>query len=236
MKAVFISLFLFFSSFIFAQDVEETFLQANNQYQSNQFEQALDLYSSIERKGPATWCNMGNCAFRMKNYVEALVFWKRAKKGASRSELIDLNKHIAAVDQLLGRAPKAGGLEQYADRILGRFSLFSLQLLFLFAWLSLFGFIFFVRVYKPIFISILLPTSLVFGFATFAKYRLHSNPAAIVIEKSVSLFSGPDQNYPILKKTNLADEVAVLQQRDHWYKVRSDGLAGWMLADKLEVI
>jgi len=229
-------LFLSFCSLSFARDVEETFLQANQEYQNKQYEKALELYQSIEKKGPATWCNMGNCAFKTKKYIDALVCWRRAKKNASRAELVDLNKNIAAVDQILGRAPKAGSLEQFVDDLLGRVSLFFLQFIFLVFWLVLFVVLFFTKKYKSVSLSILMPLNLFFGFGLFAKYRLHSNPKAIVVDRAASIFSGPDQKYSVVRKTNLADEVEVAQQRGGWCKVKSSGLAGWMLTDKLEII
>jgi len=236
MKAFFITSFLCSCFFCFARDVEESFLKANREYQNKNYEKALELYQSIEKKGPATWCNMGNCSFKLKKYVDALVCWRRAKKNVSRVELIDLNKNIAAVDQLLGRAPKAGSLEFFLDNLLGRFSLFSFQFIFLFFWLSLFGFLFFLKKRKAIFLSVLIPLNFVFGFGLFAKYRLHSCSQAIVIDRTASLFVGPDEKYLVVCKPNFADEVRVIDQKENWCKVKVNGLSGWMLADNLAII
>jgi len=225
-----------FSCSCFARDIEETFLQANRCYQNGEYEQALELYKSIERKGPATWSNMGNCSFKLKQYVDALVCWKRAKKNASKKELIDVNKHIAAVDAILGRAPKAHSTQQLLDRFLSTFSLFGFQFIFLCAWLFLFGLLFLLKRYRWIVFSALLPICLVFGFGTFAKYRVYRYPPALITSGSTQLFTGPDENYPAVGKVGLADEVKIVQQRQKWCKVRVNGLAGWVLADKLEVI
>lgn len=236
MSKWFIYSFLLLCSFSFARDVEETFLQANREYQNKQYEKALELYTQIGKKGPATWCNMGNCSFRLKKYVDALVCWRRAKKNASRTELVDLNKNITVVNQLLGRAPKAGFFEQRVDDWLGRFSLLVFQLVFLVAWILLFLILFFFKKYKFLFLSVLFPINLLFGFTLFAKYRLEQSPHAVVVRRDAAIFAGPDQNYAVLGKPGFAQEVRVVLQDKNWCKVKGNCLAGWMLADTLEII
>ena len=234
-KYFFVSLVCFATMTCLARDVEETFLQANRCYQNKKIEKALDLYNSIEHKGSATWHNMGNCAFKLNKYVDALVYWRRAQRNATTKELDDIRKNIDVVGQILGRSIEQSSFWNFVDGILNRFSLFAFQLFFLFAWFGLFvGFWFFKK--KRFLLVILLPINLLFGTATVLKHRAQSNPPAIIKESSASLFAGPDKNYHVVGNLNLADEVRVVEQRQDWCKVKADCLVGWVLADKLEVV
>ena len=218
------------------RDVEETFLRANRQYQTKQYEDAFTLYNSIECKGCATWHNMGNCAFRLNKHVDALVCWRKAQRDATAREFDELQKNIDAAYETIGLAPPGSSVGRFIDNLLGRFSLFFLQLLFLFVWFLLFFVLWFTRQYKKGVLIVLIPLNLLVGTATFMKYRSYWNPPAIVVKNSSTIFSGPDQNYHVMGTVHLADELKIVQTRGKWCKIRGNGLAGWALADTLEVV
>ena len=48
---------------------QEIFLQANKKYKEKEYNQALDMYRSIEHKGQAIWYKMGKCAYKLTDYV-----------------------------------------------------------------------------------------------------------------------------------------------------------------------
>lgn len=219
-----------------ARDVEETFLRANKYYQDKQYEEAFELYNSIECKGCATWHNMGNSAFRLNKHVDALVYWRKAQRDATAREFDELQKNIDTVYERLGRTPQGSAAGRFIDNLLGRFSLLSLQLLFLVLWFLLFVVIWLTRRHKKTVLTVLIPLNLLLGTATFMKYRSHWNPPAVVVKNSSTIFAGPDQNYHVMGTAHLADELKVIQRRGKWYKVRGNGLAGWALADTLEIV
>lgn len=218
------------------RDVEETFLRANKHYQEKQYKKAFELYNSIECKGCATWHNMGNCAFRLNKHVDSLVCWRKAQRSATVREFDELQKNIDAVYEILGRVPEGSAVGRFIDNVLGRFSLFSLQLLFLIVWFSLFFVIWLTRRYKRGVLIALIPLNLLFGAATFMKYQSRWNLPAVVVKNSSTIFSGPDQNYHVMGTAHVADELKVIQTRGKWCKVRGNGLAGWALADTLEIV
>lgn len=237
MKKLFLLFPVFFVSvFCFSNNSEESFLQANKFYRNREYKKAFDLYDSIERKGPAVWYDMGNCLFKMNEHLDALVCWKRAQNGASAFELNEIRKNISIVNEILGRTKEQSFFNEVFSEFINRFSLFVFQFTFLLFWFSLFIFVWFFKKIKKLILVILLPVNILFGLATFMKYKIGTYESAIIRKDLVSLFSGPDENYQIIGKVNFAHEVKILEKRDHWCKVKVDGLAGWILADKLEIV
>ena len=221
--------------FCLARDVEETFLQANRCYQNKEYKDSLNLYSSIECKGCATWQNMGNCSFKMNNHINALLYWKRAEKDASSAQLQDIRKNIVTVNEILGREPERESFWKFIKDILSRFSMFFFQLMFLFMWFLFFLSIWFFKNSKRKLAALFLPINMIFGSAIVIKYQLNLYPSALVI-KSASVFAGPDKHYHVINKVKLADQIIVLKQRDKWCRVKNKSLSGWILADTIEVI
>jgi tetratricopeptide (TPR) repeat protein len=68
---------------VVAGNVQEVFLKGNVAYLAGNIDGALKLYQTIDPKGPAVWYNLGNCYYRIGNYPEAIVAWRRAQKDAS---------------------------------------------------------------------------------------------------------------------------------------------------------
>jgi len=228
--------FIFVHSFSFARNKEEAFLQANRCYQEKKYDNALDLYDSIEKKGTATWYNMGNCAYKLNKHVDAFVFWRRARRGANKKELDDIRTNIAVVHEFLGKTEEPSWFEKFVENLFDRFSLFAFQFLFLFSWLFLFASIWFFRSKKIIFLVLFLPLNLVLGVMLFMKNKTIVYPCAVVKKPATTLLAGPDKDYHVLGKLSVTDEVSVLETRKEWCKVKAGSLAGWTLADKLEVV
>ncbi len=216
-----------------ARDFEETFLQANRYYQNKEYQKALDLYDSIDRKGVATWHNMGNCAFKLNRHLDALTCWKRARKTATAKEQQELDRNIETAYEVLGKEVDNISFWLFFRRLLDRCSLFFLQLLFLSFWFILFGVLWFFKRYKRVFLATLIPINILCGLTLIAKYRLQKYPVALVKKTSASLFAGPDQNYHVISKVKLADEFSITERCGSWCKVRGSSLSGWILADTL---
>ena len=235
-KVALASFALLVVSLCYARDVEETFLRANNLYQEKKYQEALDLYSSIDKKGCATLYNMGNCAFKLNKHVDALVCWKRACRHSTSRELNELAKNIEVAHEIMGKEPERGSIGNFFHRFSERFSMFFFQLLFLIGWFALFVAIFVLRRYRRGLLVLLLPFNIVLGSFVAVKYRLAKYPVAIVTKKTAKIFSGPDENYHTLGVVPCADELRVIEKKGLWCKVRAQRLVGWVLADTLEVI
>ena len=224
------------STFCYARDVQETFLQANNCYKNKEYKKAFDLYNTISHKGCSTWYNMGNCAFKMNKHINSLVCWRKAQHNATSRELQNIEKNINIAYHMLGRMPEHTGFNRFVRTMLNRFSLFSWQILFLLFWFIFFIIVFLVKRYRRSLLVLLLPLNIVFGSAVVKKHWLQRYPRAIVVAKSSFAFTGPDVKYHHVGSVAIADEVTVLQQRDGWYKVQAKRFVGWVTADTIEVI
>lgn len=234
-KTIFVGALLIAAS-VYASDVEETFLQANQHYAAHHYQKALELYHGIENKGAATWHNMGNCACHLKQPIDALVYWRKAQRGCSFSEFNELQKNIDGIYTQLGKTPERSAWGRFIDKVMGRFSLLFFQLFFLLVWGLLFFVFWLNRRYKKGILLILIPMNILCGVSVITKYRLNSCPCALVAHQTAPLFAGPDSAYAVVGTVALADELTIVASRGGWYKVRSQHLAGWILADTLKTL
>src|SRR5581483_4954130 len=111
---------------------QEFFLQANKAYEKNEFQEAYNLYNKIEKKGVATWYNMGNCAYKLGNYAQALACWQCSQQGAKPAEFEAINANIAVVEEKL-EIEKSQNFLQNINVFVNYFSLLVWQILFLFS-------------------------------------------------------------------------------------------------------
>jgi len=121
---------------------EELFLRANKYCEQHDWSQALTLYRSINQKGSLVWYNMGNCCYHLKNYTEALIYWKRAEQGTLYKIYAQSKHNQRILARKLNRVVPVVRVQQlyefFVYNLLG-IPLLFLQVLFLFCW-SLFFF------------------------------------------------------------------------------------------------
>jgi len=235
MKKIVISLFFISSVFCYAKNGKKVFLQANELYAQKEYAKALNLYNTIEKKGPATWYNMGNCAFRLGNYVYSLLYWKKAKKEAPFKDMRKIDYNIALAYEKLDYA-KPESWFSFVQNYVNAFSLFFLQILFLILWLIFFVLLFGLKRYRTTLLFVLLVFNTFLFVAVVVKYRAIVYPKAIVTKPSISVFSGPDENFHVIGNLSLADELQIKKQRNSWYKISYNHIVGWVSADSLEIV
>jgi len=96
-----LSLFLFVCGYAmsaYATDVDDTFFRANNAYQQENYETAIDLYEMIIDQGVvsgAVYYNVGNAYFRTGKIGKAIVQYERAKKIMPQDEDLFANSSLA---------------------------------------------------------------------------------------------------------------------------------------------
>lgn len=225
---------------IIARDVQETVLKAHKQYEQGNIEQALTLYNSIEKKGPATWYNLGNCHYKQKNYMDALVCWKKAERDASWSELPALYHNIDEAYKTLNVQHGYGfkvSMYRTIKRILALFSLFGWQLLFLLFWVVL---LFFAarlaRAGRYALLSSFCLLVVLFGGCLYKKYDLISSRSGVIVEKDLVVYSGPGVDFHELGTLVKATEINICEEQADWLKVREHDLVGWIPMKKVEIV
>jgi len=223
-----------------ARDVQETVLRAHKLYEQGNVEQALNLYNSIEKKGPATWYNMGNCHYSLKNYMDALVCWKKAERDASWSELPSIYHNIDETYKNL-HVEHGGGfnasIKRIIQRVLALFSLYGWQLLFLLVWVIL---LFFAarlaRNRKFGILSVLSVLVLLFGTCLYKKYDLTFMRSGIIMEKNLTVYAGPGDDFHELGSLAKATEISICDEHNDWIKIRDQKLVGWVPLKKVEIV
>jgi len=233
-----IPFFLFMHILCLASDSEELFLKANELYLQKKYAKSYQLYKMIKNKNSAIWYNMGNCAYKNSEYVNAIVYWSKARKNSAQRKLIDIEYNIYLARKKLGCAilSKTFYEEMYdfCNKVYSPFSLFGLQLLFLVFW---FGFVvLFVKlnIWRFLFLGSLLFINVFLGIGLFTKYRFYQT--AIIGENKVKFFAGPDTKFHKVGDLFLADEVVIKQKSENWYKISHNGRTGWLLSDSLKII
>lgn len=232
---LYIVLFIW-SSFLYARDTEEIFLRANDCYEQNDNEQAFALYQSIEHKGPAVWFNMGNCAYKSENYVDALLYWRRAEKHAAcNATFTAINNNYKLLEKELGITNTRMGwqrLFQYLSVV----PLLWMQLVFLFLWIVLL--IVLRRLirkkrYGILFLYLLCMVLLICFIGI--KYAIMKEQRGIVMQK-VALYVGPDKNYHVVGTIDKATEVSIDENDGQWIKVNGPHDKGWVHCDNVALI
>jgi tetratricopeptide (TPR) repeat protein len=224
-----------------AGNLQENFLKGNAAYAAGNVDAAIKLFQSIEPKGSAVWYNLGNCYYRLADYPQAIVHWSHAQKNASWRDFAILETYIAQSYAALGNVHDQSfmmRMHTWIRHITSLFSIFVLQLLFLFCWALLF----FVlprllrqsRYYIIVLLSVL---TLSGGLLCIFKYRDQKYPYGIVTKNSISVYAGPGSDYARLTEAKMLDKVRVYQSRDGWLKVHVDQFGyGWVKSADLAMI
>lgn len=225
---------------IFAGNDEEFFLRGNKYYAAKEYDNALQAYTMIEKKGHAVLYNMGNCFFKKEDYPQALVHWSRAEVGANRQEYSLIQHHKELALRKLGKQKEQSwwhyGIALVQSQLL-YLSLLFLQLLFLVFW-----WVFILAMRKKqtgkakVAQGILCCCISIFAMLLEMHYVQENTHSAIVVKKEAKLFAGPDKNFAVLAPIAYADGANVKETRDGWYKIKYADKIGWVEADVIQII
>lgn len=219
--------------------MQELFIKANKVYEQKKYDEAIKLYDSIDNKGPATWYNMGNCAFKLSKYVDAIIYWRKALKQCSQKKQADIIYNLSLAYKKLGYEPTIifwSRVSEYLYQLSSVFSLLWLQILFLLFWFIFFITWFWLKRFRVVTFIFLLCCITILGSFVFVRYRFLQYPLGIVKEPAVQLFSGPDNKYHKIGEVGAAQPVRVKTKYGGWCKVKVNGLIGWIASDKVEII
>lgn len=231
-----ILIFMLFAHNACALNGQETFLQANKQYEEKHFEKALGLYSSIEKKGAVIWYNMGNCHYQLGHEVDALACWKRAENGASRALLRDIEYNIDAV-MYEQKGTSQESLLNKLMKLINHISTLLIQIIFLIVWI---GFILAIRLSKHskkykvasfVLSALMLPLATLVGF----KY-VHQQEAVAFARMDAKLFAGPNEKYHVIGDVTEKSQLRVCAKDGNWYKIAHQKQIGWMNSNDLIVL
>lgn len=222
--------------------------QANQAYQEERFQEAVDLYESLLAEGFGNGdlhFNLGNAYFKSNHLGKAVLHYYKARKYLPGDEDIANNLALAAesrVDPVIDEEDEAfsRGLEAITHRLNYDVTFYlSLALLCLGGLASL-G-----MVLKPQtgkWIGYVLVTGSVLGLllmgAAFVQYhQITRTDMAVIISKEVNVLSGPSSKEPISFTIHEGISCRILDETEGWRRIRlANGFNGWIRHKDLEVI
>lgn len=218
-------------------------MAANNAYSQGQYKKALGLYQSLHNKSWAVLYNMGNCWFKLGDYVQAIAYWKRAQEQGGVSYIKQIEHNIKQAQNQL-HLPEHH-LELF-DRLYLKMHIppIMLQLLFLllFYGIILYGPIFFglLRAHKRYIVGIILGimvalVSIGIFVLNIMQYQRRTRIQGIV-KNTVELVAGTDERFSKIGKIAQGNEVAILDRCNAWCKIADDKQTGWTQESNVEII
>ena len=223
---------------------QSVFDKANEQYRQGVYDKALQLYEKVSTKDASVLYNMGNCAYRLKNKGQALLYWRKAEKlwglfnkGELLANIALLKHELAAEKNRDQEFTFFNDLTQSVFSFVCSIPLFALQILFLLLWLFLFVYLKYLYKKKHSLLIFLLFGLIAFlSITLILRYRFDLAHYGVVMEKGTAVRSGPDANFRPLTTLDEATEVTILNQSNDFFKIRSGKIVGWASKNQVKKI
>lgn len=229
-----------------ANSFQKRFDQANQLYEEGQYSEALSIYLAIETVG-AHWklfYNMGNCSYKLRDYIKAKIYYMRA--GRLKPFEASIQKNIEIVNKRLSDkipAEKPDFLTRVALRIESFISLNVISVVLLISIIIFNLFIFLLlKKGKSRFLLYgvsfsLIITLLISGYHIYRTGKQNLRNIGVIVKENTELRSGPGENNTILFKVNPGLKVKIIERSRNWLQVSaSSRIAGWVEDDRLEQI
>jgi tetratricopeptide (TPR) repeat protein len=254
-KSIFCFLFFIFSSFVLLanslKDSADLYIQqANDAYQSNNFKDAVVLYTQavdMQFESATLFYNLGNAYFKSGDHARALLWYERALRLAPNNE--DIIHNISFVQQkLIDKIEVLPELfivkwwnacaslftgNQWANISIAMCILLVICLLIILLmrvpWVRS------VSIFVAVFALFLAIFSIIFAKQETARYLQH--PEGIIMAQVVNVKSTPNEKSSDLFVIHSGLKVGITDQLNEWVEIRlPSGEKGWILASLLEKI
>jgi tetratricopeptide (TPR) repeat protein len=227
----------------------EAMLQANQNYESGQFAEAIVVYEAIVEAGihnSDLYYNLGNAYFKQGDLGRAILNYRRAQRLTPRDADIVANLSFArtqTIDRLESNEQGLPNLVQVAEEW---FTLNEAAVLALVLWVLICYFVvlaILVPRLRRIFswVVAVLAVFLVIGLISMAG-RLYTEwryPPVVIVAQEVDITSGPGgaDQYLVEFSLHAGAEVQLLESRSDWWRITlSGGLQGWAPAEAVEEV
>ncbi|NVO03850.1 MAG: SH3 domain-containing protein [Bacteroidetes bacterium] len=249
-KIVFIIAFFLSSSFLFAEDNATLLSNANKEYSTGQYNNAIELYQKIIKSGYASfdlYYNLASSYFKVNNYPSSILFYEKANKLKPNDENVNYNLKVVnnkIVDKI--EAVPDFFLKRWWNSLVNFFPsntwavlcIISFFIFFIIAAVYLLANSVFYRksaFYLGIFSFFF--TLFFFAMAGQQKDFAGSNSEAIIFNPTVSVKSSPDENSTDIFVIHEGTKVKVTDDIGDWYEIKiANGSVGWMKSAGLEKI
>ncbi|UJH66016.1 SH3 domain-containing protein [Allomuricauda sp. SCSIO 65647] len=247
MKKYLASVVLFASVWANAQS-DQLFSQANDAYNSGEYQKAIELYEEIIADGlhsSELYFNLGNAHYKLNEIGPSIYYYEKAlllnpSDGEIKNNLVYAqNMRLDAIEKM----PKTAMAKIY-EGVIGLFSFDQWAamavisaMIFVLAYL----FYYFMRsaLKKRIaFISSMVSMFLAFWALIFSYLRhqeYKNDKPAIIFSEEVKITAEPNNRSQAVFILHEGTKVNVLDQYDGWSKIKiADGQTGWMPTENLK--
>ncbi len=215
-----------FVSHVQARQEQELFLQAAQDYEAGNIVQAYAAYKSLPVKSAGTLYNMGNCAYRLHDYGQALGYWMQSLLQAPRFIYPWLFSSIQATQEKL-ELPIITTWQKTILYAQSYMPLLYLQLVtIILLSVALLGWL--LKKIRSLYLLLLLVMASVTAGMSFLVYDTWYAPSVVVIKENVSMYTGPDDQFPVVQKIRLGMRAKVVGIQDSWYKISYFKNRGWI--------
>ena len=224
-----------------AQNIQETFAEANQLYQQENYKQAIEKYHAIlndDQVSSTLYYNLANSYYQTHQIAESIYFYEKALKLDPKNEDAQQNLTIvqkSIIDQI-DEVPKTS-FERFRIAYLSKLhyntwaylsTIFVLLATLL--WVVFF-FVFQSNRKKVLFSLSLLLSMLALGVlgVTYQQYSFEkNNHFAIVFSERVEVKSAPRNSASEVFTLHLGTKVQLIDQAGEWNKIKiADGQIGW---------
>jgi tetratricopeptide (TPR) repeat protein len=241
-------LLLLVGTTFYAQDVQKLFDSANELYQKENYEKAIDLYEDVERlnfTSSALFYNLGNAHYKLNQVGPAIFYYEKALQ-------IDPNNEDVKNNLVFAKRLALDSIEELPQTFFQKIDSNYLKSLsynewaictVVFTFLGSLFFVFFYFTYNSgtkrfFFVSSMFSFFLL--FITLAiTYQQFSNSSkykeAIVFAEETSVMNAPTLNSEDLFTLHEGTKVMVLDTIDKWKKIKiADGKQGWIIGTEVK--
>jgi tetratricopeptide (TPR) repeat protein len=225
-----------------AQNADSLFVQGNELYRQEKYDQALKAYQEIDSLEQESWAlfyNMGNIHYKMNRVAPAIYYYEKALKLRPDQQDVLFNLEFANQMVLDNIEPLPRNLGQrFMDAVILKltydtWSKIAVGLAFLFALLFLmYHFSYSTGKKRFYFISSIISVVLVTTFVFFAfrnQLYVKSNIEAIIFAAEAEVMNAPTNTSDIYFELHEGTKVTVLESLDNWKKIQiADGKVGWI--------
>lgn len=248
-KIIFTIIIFHLSVVALAQN-DSIFSKANDAYADENYQEALRLYKSLEKKNLASselFFNMGNAAYKLENTAESIYYFEKALKLAPNDEALKDNLAYAErmrIDQF--EINPNSEFDQGYKSVLKLFSVDQWAVLVLILLgISLLSFGFYVfksrtgqkRLFFTLFLIFFATSIISYVFAVKQQNVLKESTYLIIFQEEISLLDAPNPNATILLQLHEGTKVKLLDEFRTFKQIElPNGTKGWLDSGNLKKI
>ena len=211
--------------------------QANQWYQDQKYNKALTVYEQLLDQAPLSvplLYNLGNTQFKLGQLGKAIVSYRRALKWAPLDADIRYNLALAR-DLVVDDVPEQAAWQKTFFSWVDLLSLMGSVYLVLGGMTLLLGCLWGIklgRLNREMGMNFVVIVGIVLGVSVgvfFTKWVQHSQKSVVIVDKKVSVHSGPSASFPVLFYIHEGHECRVMKESGQWVELLlSNGFKGWV--------